>query len=176
MGVMLGITGLMWSVSAEREFRHKMPEVRIGRIGTAWGFGCGNKDSADTSRNSPVDSHLRDTGRSRSSNTRRHRRRRPAARAPHREKDARKQGLDVEIRRLWDTACSAAVVKTFVYMRGSESTSSTNAVPLAVSVWYVWCARARLVYCSSYIAAWQKLWESSRYGRRTTKPVCVNCA
>ncbi|KAM0693040.1 hypothetical protein Q7P36_007597 [Cladosporium allicinum] len=26
MGVMLGITGLMWSVSAEREFRHKMPE------------------------------------------------------------------------------------------------------------------------------------------------------
>ena len=124
----------MWSVSAEREFRHKMPEVRIGRIGTAWGFGCGNKDSADTSRNSPVDSHLRDTGRSRSSNTRRHRRRRPAARAPHREKDARKQGLDVEIRRLWDTACSAAVVKIFVYMRRSESTSSTNAVPSAISV------------------------------------------
>jgi hypothetical protein len=36
---MLGITGFMWSVSAEREFRHKMPEVRIDeRIGTVPGW------------------------------------------------------------------------------------------------------------------------------------------
>jgi hypothetical protein len=84
----------------------------------------------------------------------------------------------VEIRRLWDTACSAAVVKIFVYMRRSESTSSTNAVTLAISVWYVWCARARLVCCES--EAWQWLGESphllaSAQGR-TMKPVCVNRA
>jgi hypothetical protein len=30
MGVMLGLTAMMWSVSAEREHRYKMPEVRIG--------------------------------------------------------------------------------------------------------------------------------------------------
>jgi hypothetical protein len=48
-------------------------------------------------------------------------------RAPHRKTRGQKT-LDVEIRRSWDTACRAAVVKTFVYMRRSESTSSTNAV------------------------------------------------
>lgn len=38
MGVMLGITAMAWSVSAEREHRHKMPEVRIERIGGACGW------------------------------------------------------------------------------------------------------------------------------------------
>jgi hypothetical protein len=167
----------MWSVSAEREFRHKMPEVRIERIGIVPGWNRSNKDSADTCRNSPADSHLRDTGRSRSSSTKRHRRRRPVARAPHRKTRGSKDSI-VEIRRSWDTACNAAVVKTFVYMRRSESTSSTNVVPLAISVWYVWCARATLVCCE--IEAWQWLGDSfhsmGSVQGRTMKRVCVNCA
>jgi hypothetical protein len=119
---------MMWSVSAEREHRYKMPEVRIERVETILGLKCSFEDLADMFCNSPADSHLRDTGQSRSLSTRRHRRRRPVARAPHRKTRGQKT-LDVEIRRSWDTACRAAVVKTFVYMRRSESTSSTNAVP-----------------------------------------------
>jgi len=114
---------MMWGVSAEREHRFKMPEVRIERVETILGFKCSIEDLADMFCNSPADSHLRDTGQSRSLSTRRHRRRRPVARAPHRKTRGQKT-LDVEIRRSWDTACRAAVVKTFVYMRRSESTSS----------------------------------------------------
>jgi hypothetical protein len=44
------------------------------------------KLGADTLRNSLTGSHLRDTGRGRFGSTRLHRRRRPVAKAPHREK------------------------------------------------------------------------------------------
>lgn len=76
---------MMWSVSAEREHRYKMPEVRVERIDVARGLELNTKSNADTSRNSPAGSHLRDTGRSRSLSMRRHRRRRLVARAPHRK-------------------------------------------------------------------------------------------
>lgn len=115
MGVMLGITGLMWSVSAEREFRHKMPEVRIERIGTVPGWIAVTRILLTRSATArqirtfeilvEADHRAREGteggGRSR------------GLRIERREEE----GLDVEIRRLWDTACSAAVVKTFVYMR-----------------------------------------------------------
>jgi hypothetical protein len=93
MGVMLGLTAMMWSVSAEREHRYKMPEVRIERIEPIRGLKWSRKNCADTFRNSPAGSHLRDTGRSRSLSTRRHRRRRPAARAPHRKIRGTKDSL-----------------------------------------------------------------------------------
>jgi hypothetical protein len=145
----------------------------LERVETIWGLEVGDKSTADIFCNSPAGSHLRDTGRSRSLSTRRHRRRRPVVRAPHRKTRGQKT-LDVEIRRSWDTACRAAVVKTFVYMRRSESTSSTNAVrSSAVSVWCVRCARARLVCC---VEAWERSLGRVDYERRVINPVCRGCA
>jgi hypothetical protein len=75
LGVVVGITAMAWSVSAEREHRYKMPEVCLSSIVWCMSGFRAKKLEADTSNNSLTDSHLRDTGRDRFGSTRLHRRR-----------------------------------------------------------------------------------------------------
>jgi len=93
LGVVVGITAMAWSVSAEREFRYKMPEVCLSNMSWESIGGSGRKLKADMCWNSLTDSHLRDTGRSRFASTRLHRRLRPAARDPHRAKQSSKDPM-----------------------------------------------------------------------------------
>ena len=85
LGVVVGITAMAWSVSAEREHRYKMPEVCLSSIGWESNGGMLVRTlRADTFGNSPTGSHLRDTGRSRFGSTRLRR----SARDPHRKKQS----------------------------------------------------------------------------------------
>ena len=87
LGVVVGITAMAWSVSAEREHRYKMPEVCLSSIGWESNGGMLVRTlRADTFGNSPTGSHLRDTGRSRFGSTRLRR----SARDPHRKKHSSK--------------------------------------------------------------------------------------
>lgn len=83
LGVVVGITAMAWSVSAEREHRYKMPEVCLPSTCRDWEDNGGMlaiKLKADIFGNSLTGSHLRDTGRSRLLSTRLRR----SARDPHR--------------------------------------------------------------------------------------------
>ena len=90
MGVMVGIVAMTWSISADREHRDRMPEVRLAsgsksqiKAESKNGIlkaqcepkGCQNE--ADRMR-SHIDFSRADTGHGRSSSTRRHRRREKA--------------------------------------------------------------------------------------------------
>lgn len=66
-GVIFGITAMAWSVSADREHRDKMPEVRLPTF--KW-----ERQQKLTLIRSLTDSSLRDGGAEKLSSTRRHRR------------------------------------------------------------------------------------------------------
>ena len=92
LGVVVGITAMAWSVSAEREHRYKMPEVCLPNVDWEdYGGNAAGKIRADIVWNSLTGSHLRDTGRGRLGSTRLHRRPRLVARDPHR-KQQRSEG------------------------------------------------------------------------------------
>ena len=91
LGVVVGITAMAWSVSAEREHRYKMPEVRLSSIGWESSGGMlARKMWTDALGNSLTGSHLRDTGRGRLGSMRLHRRPRPVARDPHKKQQSSK--------------------------------------------------------------------------------------
>ena len=131
LGVVVGITAMAWSVSAEREHRYKMPEVCLPSMDAGSNGGHPARElRSDSIWNSLTGSRLRDTGRGRLGSTRLHRRPRPVARDPHRNSKAARVRCGI-MAFLGNSMTRAAVGKTFVHMRRSELTSSTNVVRLA---------------------------------------------